>query len=188
MWKNFQKDLEKRFKSSESFVSLFLGLLIVLVLGILVFNFVSNRVKQGNTTKEAAKTEQGAQVEKGGKSKTYTVAAGDTLWSIAEKTYNSGYKWTDIAKANNLANADKLEVGQVLKLPEVSATAPSINGGGASVGTISGNSYTVVRGDSLWNISIRAYGDGYGWVKIAQANKLTNPDLIHAGNILVLPR
>jgi len=48
--------------------------------------------------------------------------------------------------------------------------------------------YTVVAGDSLWNIAVREYGDGYAWTKIATANNLINPDLIHAGNVLRLPR
>lgn len=53
---------------------------------------------------------------------------------------------------------------------------------------ITGASYTVVRGDNLWNIAVRAYGDGYRWVDIARANNLANPDLIHAGNVFTLPR
>lgn len=53
---------------------------------------------------------------------------------------------------------------------------------------ISGGSYTVVKGDNLWNIAVRAYGDGYRWVEIAQANELVNPSLIHPGNVFVLPR
>jgi len=46
----------------------------------------------------------------------------------------------------------------------------------------------VVKGDNLWQIALRAYGDGYQWVKIARENKLANPDLIHSGNILKIPR
>lgn len=53
---------------------------------------------------------------------------------------------------------------------------------------ITGNSYTIKSGDDLWNIAVRAYGDGYKWVEIAQANKLEDPNLIHSDNKLVLPR
>lgn len=53
---------------------------------------------------------------------------------------------------------------------------------------ITGASYTVMRGDNLWNIAVRSYGDGYQWVKIAKANNLTNPRLIHSGNVLMIPR
>ena len=53
---------------------------------------------------------------------------------------------------------------------------------------IGGDKYTVQKGDTLWDISVRAYGDGYRWVEIAEANALTNPDLIHSGNEFVIPR
>lgn len=56
--------------------------------------------------------------------------------------------------------------------------------------TISGNTYTVVQGDHLWNIAVRAYGDGYKWVDIYQANKekIANANLIYPDQELVLPR
>lgn len=48
--------------------------------------------------------------------------------------------------------------------------------------------YTVKRGDSLWKISTRFYGTGYNWVAIASANKLANPDIIHSGTTLTIPK
>ena len=48
---------------------------------------------------------------------TYTVVRGDSLWKIAEATYGDGMIWTKIAEANNLRDADHLEVGQELRLP-----------------------------------------------------------------------
>lgn len=57
-----------------------------------------------------------------------------------------------------------------------------------SISTISGDSYTVVHGDNLWNIAVRAYGDGFKWTEIAKANNLSNPSIIHAGNHFVIPR
>lgn len=59
---------------------------------------------------------------------------------------------------------------------------------GPSQQKIIGNSYTVVRGDTLWDIAERAYGDGFRWGDIAKENKLANPDLIHSGNVFILPR
>lgn len=46
----------------------------------------------------------------------------------------------------------------------------------------------MVKGDHLWGIAVRAYGDGYKWVEIARENNLVNPNLIHPGNVLSLPR
>ena len=48
--------------------------------------------------------------------------------------------------------------------------------------------YTVNRGDHLWNISTRFYGTGYNWTVLANANRLVNPDVIHAGNVLTIPK
>lgn len=53
---------------------------------------------------------------------------------------------------------------------------------------ITGTTYKIVHGDDLWEIAVRAYGDGYRWVDIAHANGLDNPDLIHSDNILAIPR
>ncbi len=50
--------------------------------------------------------------------------------------------------------------------------------------------YTVVSGDSLSKIAKREYGDAAKWPLIHQANrdKIKNPDLIHPGQVLTLPR
>jgi len=48
--------------------------------------------------------------------------------------------------------------------------------------------YTVVKGDSLWKISIHFYGTGYGWTKIASENKLSNPNVILTGQKLTIPK
>jgi len=118
---------------------------------------------------------------------THTVEANEDLWKIAEKYYDSGYNWVDIASVNNIKNTNQIETGDVLIIPAVEprkATVIAIK----SAEVISGATYTVVRGDSLWNISVRAYGDGYKWIEISEENDLQNPDIIHAGNILSLPR
>lgn len=129
-------------------------------------------------------------------SETYTIKSGDDLWHIAESKYHDGYKWTLIAQANKLDNPGLINVGNKLVLPDIpeakntpaqtptggpTATAPPLN-------AINGTRYVVAHGDDLWNIAVRAYGDGYRWVEIAQTNKLSNPDLIHSGNILSIPR
>lgn len=41
--------------------------------------------------------------------------------------------------------------------------------------------YTVVEGDTLWDISRRYLGKGYKYVQIVAENETNNPDLIYAG-------
>ncbi|MCS6928410.1 MAG: LysM peptidoglycan-binding domain-containing protein [Saprospiraceae bacterium] len=92
---------------------------------------------------------------------TYTVVAGDTLFSIARR-FNVTV--ADLRQANNLTS-DHLRVGQVLRIPTSSAPTPAPNppvpapqptppdsssGGGTTIIT-----YTVVRGDTLSSIARR---------------------------------
>lgn len=203
-------------KVSESYISIGLGLLVVVVVGILLYNYFTQRgTKPAPETSREDNIPEATMSAKPGT--TYTVVEGDTLWSISEKSYGTGYNWVDIQQTNNLPNGDDLIAGQQLLIPEVSpklavaqispipiisplitptppsplpspTTIAAIVPSPASVTTITGSTYTVAKGDTLWNIACRAYGDCYGWTKIAQANKLVNPDLIHPGNIFTLPR
>lgn len=70
-----------------------------------------------------------------------------------------------------------------------SSTTPANAPAGSSSGG-SPRSYTVVSGDSLSKIAKREYGDAAKWPLIYQANrdKIQNPDLIHPGQVLTLPR
>ncbi|MCK8674050.1 LysM peptidoglycan-binding domain-containing protein, partial [Rhodococcus sp. HM1] len=47
--------------------------------------------------------------------------------------------------------------------------------------------HTVAPGDSLWAIAERVYGDGNQYQRIADANGIANPDLIHPGQVLTIP-
>ena len=60
-------------------------------------------------------------VENAGKPGYYTVKPGDTLIRIG---LESGQSWKDIARWNNLENANLIEVGQVLRVQPPSASAP----------------------------------------------------------------
>ena len=46
--------------------------------------------------------------------------------------------------------------------------------------------YTVQSGDSLWTICQRQYGDGSKCWDIAQRNGISNPNVIYAGQVIVL--
>ena len=49
--------------------------------------------------------------------------------------------------------------------------------------------YTVKRGDCLWNIAKKYYGKGNQYTKIYNANrdKIKNPNLIYPGQVLTIP-
>ncbi len=181
------KNILKSLKLNESTISTVIGAIVVIVLGITVMNYFKSS-KPDVTIVPGATTENGQpKIVSGSGSVEYTVALNESLWDIAEVQYGSGYNWVDIAEANNLVNPDLLAEGQVLTIPDVESKLSTV-GNEEVVEAISGATYTVEEGDSLWNIAIRAYGDGYKWVDIANDNSLDNPDIIHVGNTLTLPR
>lgn len=176
-----------RFKR-ESYVSMVLGLLVVIVAALLIFNFLKTKREERKPTEgEVIPGEETKAVEEVSLPTTHKVASGESLWTIAEKYFGSGYNWVDIARENSLPNPDYIKVEQELNIPKVEKRLP-ITAGASQEASISGETYTVVRGDNLWNIALRAYGDGFAWTKIAKANNLANPDLIHAGNVFSIPR
>lgn len=182
MWKKYLKQLNL----PESYISITLGFLVVIVAGLLLYNYFSKN-KPSDTTSKDASTEEKRAVEIATLPTTHTVSENETLWSIAEKYYQSGYNWVTIASGNKLANPDLITVGQSLIIPKAETIKPA-SGEISAAAVEPVKIYTVVPGDNLWNIAVREYGDGYAWTKIASANNLVNPNLIHTGNVLTLPR
>ena len=200
------KEYLKRLKMNESMLSMFLGMITIVIVGVLIFNFYK-QTREPQITDEADQTEVATEtigevpvVERDGErfpaelAETYVVQEGDHLWKIAERNYGSGYNWVDIANANNLANPDGLRVGMELTLPDVPVIVLEsvADKGGVmmeeGMTPIEDTEYTVVEGDNLWDISVRAYADGYRWSEVAEFNKLVNPNYIEVGQVLKLPR
>lgn len=135
-----------------------------------------------------------------------TVAAGDTLWSIAVREYDCGYDYTNLLTANNLEEKDLLLVDQQLVIPEVEVSnCDQVTTGfiDTSVFTQSYQSelsqqdqndenqinevgqisilsetqeYLVKPGDSLWSIAEQELDDPYRWVEIYENNQQTIGD------------
>ena len=56
----------------------------------------------------------------GGQEGTYTIQAGDNLSKVSKLFYGNPNKYEAIAKANNLADANKVQVGEEIKIPVLS--------------------------------------------------------------------
>ncbi len=109
----------------------------------------------------------------------YTVKAGDSLSAIAARPYGMSYE--TLARLNNIANPNRIYVGQVLRLGSGSTSTVSnvVNHSTAS----SAGSYTVKSGDSLSAIAAR-YGMSYE--TLARLNNISNPNRIYVGQTLNL--
>lgn len=192
---NYLGKIENEIQSSQSKVSMVLGALIILVMGILIYNYF-NKDKNELGPAQNTTMEESRDVIPENLPGKYTVKEGDTLFLIAEKYYKDGYKYTNIAKANNLTNPDALEKGQILEIPKLEEiTLPVLEPEQTPTETqniwgskIEGTTYTVLEGDWLSTIAGRAYGDIYAYDKIAKANNIQNPDLIEPGTLLTIPR
>ena len=201
--KTSKKEVEKNnflssFKFEESYISLVIGVVVVLlVAGGLVF-FLKGRSTTDTSSVQYKPTIDLPQEKGTGQlpfnlPTSYEIKEGDNLWSISEKFYKSGYNWIDIAKVNNLSEPESIHTGNKLVIPNVKPIVVDKIEQTGPVKTvlskqITGSTYKIQKGDYLWDISVRAYGDGYQWVKIAKANNLTNPDLIFSGNVLKIPK
>lgn len=68
-------------------------------------------------------------------------------------------------------------------------SAAASTGAAALAAKAAPRTYTVAKGDSLSKIAQQVYGRADRWTLIFEANRgtITNPDLIHPGQVLVLP-
>lgn len=204
---SYLEKLDREVKSNQSKLSMILGALIILVVGILIFNYFSRGRETLGPAQQIQQAQEGDVSPENLPGK-YTVKEEDTLFLISEKYYKDGYKYTEIAKENNITNMDSIEVGQVLQIPKLEAlvtavpspspevtptsTQEPLGKGGADT-TIWGpriteDTYTVVEGDWLSKIAGRAYGDIFAYKKLAEVNNIPNPDLIFPGQVLKIPR
>ncbi len=99
----------------------------------------------------------------------YIVKAGDNLYRIG---FMFGISWVQIAEANGLANPNRINAGDVLKIP-ASALDPS-----------SQVTHQVKLGDTLFKISLQYE---VTWIAIATENDIKSPYVIYVGQSLRIP-
>ena len=192
---------QKLWKERGSTIASGIAALIIIIVGFLLFNTTNQKTtekkpettstqteekkSESETEKQTKTTETQASTKLPAK---YTVQKGDYLSTISKKYYGDGNKWTLIANENKLANPQVIHSGNVLKIPEVGTVSSASTNTAKQPST-----YTVAKGDSLWAISERYFGNGYQWYRLRDANPgkvglLSNGrPLIHPGAVLKIP-
>lgn len=184
--KTFEKLLHGKFNLQESYPSLILGAIIVVILGLLVANYLSRRgvqqeIDMGVQTEE---TPEEAMAPRAGSE--YTIRENDSLSKISEQVYGTQDLWPKIASANNVVNPNRILVGDKLQLParEELEAQPS--------GVLSQTSYQVKAGETFFTIAEKVYGDGSKWTFLHKANGgrfLPNGNpLVYADSTITVPR
>ena len=100
----------------------------------------------------------------------YKVLRGDTLSGIAKKF---GTTYQELARINGISDPNKIQVGQVLRLPQSSSSSSSTT-----------STYKVASGDTLSKIAQR-FGTTYQ--ELARINGISDPNKIRVGQVLKLP-
>lgn len=131
----------------------------------------------------------------------YTVKSGDTLSKIASK-YNVAGGYQALASFNNIKNPNNISVGQKIRIPGTTGSAPT--SGNATSGNATGSNttapketesakvvsaetvYTVKSGDTLSKIASQFKVSG-GYQALAAYNNIKNPNVLSVGQKIKIP-
>lgn len=121
--------------------------------------------------------------------------SGSTEYKVGDKVIFTGILYAD--SYGNGAGQSRNNLEATIHLVASGRKCPyNINNGlgwvrtedlKASGSTSTGNYYTVVKGDTLWGIAKKYYGNGSRYPEIAKANNIANPDIIYVGQKLLIP-
>ncbi len=121
----------------------------------------------------------------------YAVQKGDNLSKIAERFYGRASDYVLIQRANNLASANMLRLGQRLVIPSKENESPASAPAAArpQPTRASEKTYVIKKNDNLWKIATAVYGNGHKWRQILQANRnvLRSEHDLKVGQVLKIP-
>lgn len=122
----------------------------------------------------------------------------NTTYKVGDKVRFTGILYRD--SQGNGAGQSRTNLVATIYLTNPGSKCPyNINNGlgwvraedltpiGTDTPTSNARYYTVVKGDSLWKIAQKFYGNGNRYPEIARANNISNPNIIHAGQKLLIP-
>lgn len=105
---------------------------------------------------------------------------------VTRQISSNGYSHSATLIKTDFGNSLKVSTSTTAKktVPKATKTVQS-----SPKASTAQRTYTVKRGDCLWNIAKRFYGNGALYTKIYDANtkKIANPNLIYPGQVFVIP-
>jgi nucleoid-associated protein YgaU len=148
--------------------------------------------------------------------RTHSVKAGESLYQIAAQYYDNGNLWRELVRFNGLDKAGTVRVGMKIKVPskdtllgravantpatsvdpgikllkppaQAPAKAAAPKAAPSKAGKIELASYTVKKGDTLGEISLRTLGTSRRWQEIVDLNKIDDEDNLTPGSVLKIP-
>lgn len=123
---------------------------------------------------------------------TYVVKSGDMLYTIARDVLGDASRHKELEALNDV-DPNNLRAGMVLKLPagprlaETGTTTPRAAGDTPRRLPDNGRWHVVQRGEILGQISMEYYGTSKRWREIADANGMSDPSELRAGQRLIIP-
>lgn len=119
----------------------------------------------------------------------YVVQDGDTFEKIGRRFFGSAGKSGIIARANPFVDPTRLRAGRILRIPKDPGNVQGKIVQVAPADSPQSPTYTVQPGDTLGGISDKLYGTSTRAALLFEANRdrLSTPDAIKPGQILVVP-
>jgi nucleoid-associated protein YgaU len=119
--------------------------------------------------------------------RSYTVRKGDSFYIIAQRELGDAMRWREIQELNRIDPYD-LMVGQEIILPAGRRALVETPRGDEVQAPPGARLHVVARGEVLGAISQQYYGTARRWREIAQANGISDPESLRAGQRLIIPR
>ncbi|KKR54394.1 MAG: hypothetical protein UT92_C0020G0005 [Candidatus Curtissbacteria bacterium GW2011_GWA1_40_24] len=145
----------------DSYGTFVLIAIVVIVLGLLVANFFSNRGKEIDSGEKVEQTAEEATKPTAGTE--YTIRESDSLSKISQEVYGSQNYWPTIAQINKIANPNRILVGSKLQLPPKEEVEQAKT-------AVAQTTYKVEQGDTFFTIAEKVYEDGSKWRILHQSN------------------